>query len=235
MAGIGEPEASRPPAAFEQIDEGPTTDAEPLLVRAAYFDTTNRLGLREVTAALDQLSRYVELAPLLAPGAWPSDAPSRTFRYRPSHGTVEDFIVVASGEPLWPAAEGTEFALQAVDIEGFGASQPKVEVASIEIGSLHVLLRIPGELVGQIGIGLVKLGERICISPIRVSRKRKEELLKKRIVEKAIEEVDNGRADGLALQILSNSQIPGLRPKGLDVLDPGDPDGADLEVVEGDG
>jgi hypothetical protein len=116
---------------------------------------------------------------------------------------------------------------------------------SVEMKSpLTVVIELPWESVIFMGAGLLLLAERICTFKPRVSRKRKEELLKATVLDKVTETVAAARADALAQVLLDESQESRetlfdrvqpehvdlrVRPLHVDLIDPkADPEG-DLE------
>jgi hypothetical protein len=97
-----------------------------------------------------------------------------------------------------------------------GTSHSAIEVVSIEMHSpLLVLLALGGAAaLGRAGLGLILLAERICTFAPRVSRMRKEDLLRRLEAEHKIEEL-HGRADGLAVKVLAS----GSAPERIDLVD----------------
>lgn len=118
---------------------------------------------------------------------------------------------------------------------GLTRSERGPELIRIEMGSpLQILLHLsPAELVSM-GVGLLLLAERICTMGPRVSRKRKEELFKAAVYDKAREDVLRGRADSLALELLNDDRngLPRPRPDYVDFVDPEAEDDEELESVE---
>jgi len=128
--------------------------------------------------------------------------------------------------------EDIERAAAEADTEGnvwlrsiYGRSFSDVSVVSVHMGSpLEVVLEIPAVLWSGVAIGLLALAERITTMPVRIARKRKEELLKTAVIDKQIELVNEGRADVLAEILLEEG--PRRRTHGPDEVvftDPDDP------------
>jgi hypothetical protein len=109
-----------------------------------------------------------------------------------------------------------------------------IEVVSIDMRSpLAIAVAFPwfalkaGGFVGAV----LMLAERICTFGPRVSRKRKEELLRAAAFDNALKSFERReRADVIALELIKDGL--GHRPDHMDFLDPADPDDDDLEPVE---
>ena len=104
-------------------------------------------------------------------------------------------------------------------------------VVTIRMGSpLEIVLRLPSLAWPPIALGLVMLAERICTFGPRVSQKRKRDLLEATIYQQAQQELLAGRADGLALGLLSEGPAEG--PTHIDFLDPEAPSDEQLRGLE---
>lgn len=113
-----------------------------------------------------------------------------------------------------------------------GLGDEETWVVSVRMGSpLEVVLQIPAVLWSGIAIGLLALTERITTTPVRIARKRKEELLRSAILDQQIELVRAGSADVLAQLLLEEGPCRATRgPDNIAFLDPDDPDDQ-LEVA----
>jgi len=102
---------------------------------------------------------------------------------------------------------------------------PEVTVASVHMASpLQVVLEIPGATWLALGFGLVALTERIATMPVRIERKRKDELLKVAITQEETVRL-NHRADVLAeLLVREASQVPNSTPDEVVFTAPDDLD-----------
>jgi len=184
-------------------------DIHTLLLRTTYF--------------LDDLSDMpVAQQPLFVPAGPPclSDVARAITQ-------TDDFIRAAHllGQPNWPSPREL---LGRYRVDQFGA-KPYTRVVSIEMRSpLAIVVDLPTSL-GLVGtcLGLVLLAERICKFGPRVSRTRKEDLLRAAVSDRARARVLEGRADALALQLLEVGAEPLDR---IDLIDPESSDD-DLERV----
>lgn len=106
------------------------------------------------------------------------------------------------------------------------ASDEQIAVIALRMGSpLEVLVAIPLIAWPGIAIGLLALAERVTTMPVRITRKRKAELLKIAILDKQTQLVKDGQADVLAKLLLEEG--PERRPHAPDeivFLDPDEPE-----------
>ncbi len=101
----------------------------------------------------------------------------------------------------------------------------RVTVASVHLNSpLEVVLAIPVVVWPGLAIGLLALAELIATAPVRISRKRKEELLKSAILDTRIALAESGRADVLAELLLEEGPAPRLGPSEIVFDDPDEPE-----------
>lgn len=101
----------------------------------------------------------------------------------------------------------------------------RVTVASVHLSSpLEVVLAIPVVVWPGLAIGLLALAELIATAPVRISRKRKEELLKSAILDTRIALAESGRADVLAELLLEEGPAPRLGPSEIVFDDPDEPE-----------
>lgn len=109
---------------------------------------------------------------------------------------------------------------------------PNPSVIALRMESpLQAVLEIPLVTWPALAIGLLALTERIATMPVRISRKRKQELLKSAIVDKQTQLVVDSSADVLARLLLREGpdrRISG--PSEVTFLDPDDPS-EELEPV----
>lgn len=106
-----------------------------------------------------------------------------------------------------------------------------LSVVALRMGSpLEILVEIPPATWPLLGLGLLALAERIATMPVRIARKRREELLKSAMLDRQTSLVSNGRADVLAELLLRDGHGPSKAPDEIAFLDPGDPDD-ELEAV----
>jgi hypothetical protein len=107
-----------------------------------------------------------------------------------------------------------------------------VTVTALRMGSpLEVLVEIPSALWPVLALGLLTLTERITTMPVRIARKRKEELLKSAILDRQTTLVNDGRADVLAQLLIQEGPHRDARaPDEVLFLDPEDPED-ELELV----
>jgi hypothetical protein len=101
-----------------------------------------------------------------------------------------------------------------------------VTVTALRMGSpLEVLVEIPPSLWPFLALGLLALTERITTLPVRIARKRKEELLKSAILDRQTALVNDGRADVLAQLLIQEGPHRDERaPNEVLFLDPEDPE-----------
>lgn len=100
-----------------------------------------------------------------------------------------------------------------------GSTRPVI--VSVRMGSpLEVLFEIPMVAWPGIGFGLLALAERIATSRVRISRKRKEELLRAAIIETETARVNEVRADVLGQLLLADGRQTETRPDEVAFVDP---------------
>lgn len=203
------------------IDQGPTTShrdepsvgpADPIWARVTYFGAEDRgVQVEEVARGVvvkhlvDATSQFSALVDAAGQFDWYASETSRSAGVR--HVTP----------PFAPASEQEDF-----------------QVVSVQMKSpFTVLLAIPARKASGFGLGLLLLAERICTFRPRVSRKRKEEVLRGELLDLAKRQVLDGYADALATQILGNLDVGRLAPgpSRVDLLDPSGDD--DLEEFVG--
>lgn len=106
-----------------------------------------------------------------------------------------------------------------------------ISVVALRMGSpLEILVEIPLATWPLLGLGLLALAERIATMPVRIARKRKEELLKSAMLDRQTSLVNDARADVLAELLLRDGPRRSKAPDEIAFLDPGDPDD-ELEAI----
>lgn len=115
-----------------------------------------------------------------------------------------------------------------IDIKGEPGKlgpDPTVSVVSVRMGSpLVAVLEIPPALWIGTAFAFLALAERIATAPVRISRKRKEELLRIAVTDEQIERI-HIRADSLSELLLDEGPREASRgPVEIVFTDPGDPD-----------
>lgn len=110
-------------------------------------------------------------------------------------------------------------------ISRLSPTRPLGSVVSLRMDSpLEIVLEIPLVAWPGIAIGLLALAERIATMPVRIARKRKEEMLQSAILDKQTQLVSDGRADVLAELLLQQGPDRQVRgPDDIAFLDPEDP------------
>jgi hypothetical protein len=108
-----------------------------------------------------------------------------------------------------------------------------VSVVSIRMDSpLVAVVEIPAAVWLGAAVAFLALAERIATLPVRIARKRKEELLKIAIADAEIERV-NARADALGLLLLDEGpRLDKRGPEEVVFMDPDEPDD-ELDDVDG--
>ena len=125
---------------------------------------------------------------------------------------------------------GLDLIKKAIAQAGTGRSTPgdrgDVSVIALRMGSpLDILVEIPPATWPLLGFGLLALTERLATMPVRIARKRKQELLKSAMLDRQASIVNEGRADALAeLLLREGPDRPSRAPDEVTFLDPGDPD-----------
>jgi hypothetical protein len=181
--------------------------------------------LKHVAAAIAQADAYLSAAVLLEQ-QWDqllADRSSRDRRHttRPIAMEGETPGLVLQGEHRWATR---------VPIGG----EHPFSIVSIEMRSpLVIIVAVSAYLLGKYGNNLLTLAERISTAAIRVQRTRKEEVVKKEVLDQAHEALQEGRADALALRLLELGppfpHLPG--PNNIDFLDADAPENDD-EALE---
>jgi excisionase family DNA binding protein len=156
--------------------------------------------LHDVAAAVSQTERYIRYAEVLSIGDWPDGVLA-----------PDEQATFARSLKLPP--------------------ESPYRLVTVRMGSpLEIVLHLSPEAWTAIGFGLVLLAERICTFGPRVSRRRKRALLEATIYDEARKELLAGRADGLALSLLSEGPPGG--PTRIDFLDPEAPSDEPLRSLE---
>jgi hypothetical protein len=147
---------------------------------------TRQPRLEQIVQVFDHLRHFVQYAELVAPPT----------------------TIALPGEPaLQPSWTGVSAGLR-----GRGSVLSEVQVITLRMESpLEVLLEIPAEVWLVSGFGLVALAERLATAPVRIARKRKEEILKSIALDHEIETIARARADTLA-EALQKRQLKGDTP-----------------------
>jgi RNA polymerase sigma factor (sigma-70 family) len=98
-------------------------------------------------------------------------------------------------------------------------------VISLRMGSpLDVVLEIPIVAWSFVGLGLLALAERIATAPVRIARKRRQELLKTAVIDRQTQLINDGKADVLAQLLLKEGpRGPTRGPDDITLFDPADP------------
>jgi len=110
----------------------------------------------------------------------------------------------------------------------------EVAVVSIEMSSpLVAVYEIPPALWPVLGSGILMLMERIATAPVRIARKRKEELLKIAELDARIKLEHSARADVLAEILRREGPAHSTGPSDVVFIDPDNPDDelADISAV----
>ena len=159
--------------------------------------------LRDVAAALVQTERYIRCAEVLMRSDWPDGDRS----------------------PEDQAA----FARSGMSITSHPETSYRV-VSVRMVSPLEIVIHLSPEAWTAIAVGLVLLAERICTFGPRVSRTRRRALFEATVYEEARQDLLAGRADGLALSLLSEGPAEG--PTHIDFLDPDAPSDEHLRSLE---
>lgn len=162
----------------------------PVLMRAVYFvgntiseesPHTIRPQLDELVSTLDHIRSFARWAELVVP---PKDV---TITLQPSPDVTTRLNTLSSTV----------------------SKQFPVHVVVLRMNSpLEVILEIPPPLWVVAGFGFIALAERIAIAPVRISRKRKEEILKSAQLDHKIKTIAEMRADALAETLQANHDDP---------------------------
>lgn len=132
--------------------------------------------------------------------------------------------IAVRGEPT-----GLDLIKKIIARSGRGRSstgdRADVSVIALRMGSpLEILVEIPPATWPLLGFGLLALTERLATMPVRIARKRKEELLRSAMLARQTSMVIDGRADALAELLLREGPHRLSRaPDEVSFMDPGDP------------
>lgn len=123
-------------------------------------------------------------------------------------------------------------------VEGRREALEDVSIVSLEMRSpLEILVALGPDYLSKAGPGLVGLAEQISTFGPRVSRIRKEELVRIEELDQRLSALRKGRAEAFGADLLSNQPTPHLQiePTRIDFLDPTADldDDDDLEDIQG--
>lgn len=144
---------------------------------------------------------------------------------------TEESRVTRAADELNAAHEAAQIAWRRAEEIARGGGRARtdpgsgVAIRSIEMGSpMRAVVEIPPALWPVIGSGILLLIERIATAPVRIARKRKEELLKSVVLDVQTDLVKRGQAEVLAGLLRKEGPIRLPGPDEVVFIDPDDPD-----------
>jgi hypothetical protein len=193
-----------------------TAESGAALLRVTFFSDEaveaddfgpDRRDLHDFAEAVDQVAGFLEGAFLLA--EW-------------------DELTDRGITPAQRASIAREHAARSIEIVSISMNTP-----------FGIVVKIPAAVIGKLAGTAIDLAERICVFRPRVRAVKEEEKarqlraqLEQRMIERQKTLIDEGRADAIALQILTAGRVPGVRPDRMDFIDADADDEGELVEIE---